>query len=143
MSDIINDIRTRAERLFQPGTARFYVPEFIGKQLRFDCDTGHLIEEDGTVEDASEEVVSRIQKWLIENPPLPTSLTPHEIGLLLTPAEEDLIEAKARRLARELFFAIEPIPYEKLAETMRQLSAVGLIAPERLKQILACQPVGE
>lgn len=51
--------------------------------------------------------------------------------------EEDLIDARARTVTRNLYTSIEPIPYEVFASGIRQLAKAGLISAERLPQILA------
>ena len=72
---------------------------------------------------------------------LPTELTPLQILDLLTDAEEDAIQANARKLSRELFSAIVPIPYERFAEGMRAIAAGKLLSADRLKKILDCEAV--
>jgi hypothetical protein len=98
-----------------------------------------LIVDDGqslSVRDATEQELQSLSAWLVDHPQHPQELTPIEMLDRFTDAEQDAIESNAKRLARRLFGAIEPISWEVFAASVEELRAGGLLTSEQAERVL-------
>ena len=128
---MIDQIRQLGRYGFRPGTEHIDVKGCIDAPawVRLNCESSppELVFEDPAthgleVRPATEAELNSIKDWLQANPPVPEYRTPAEVAHLLTAEEEDAIQANSRPLARELFYAIAPIPWPVVAAGMRQLN---------------------
>jgi hypothetical protein len=155
---MIEALRSLARPAFLPMTEQFDVSEWIAcdidgdgtvdkvrlnlevtpPHMVFECSAQAIIDGTGvTVRDATESELTAILQGLSANPPKPQSLTPLEVLARFTDAEQDLIDTHAKRLARRLFSAIEPISWTTFAGSVAELQAAGLITAEQVERILA------
>ena len=131
-----------AKPLFRPSTSIFDVGVYLSFDAMLDLEPAEPVLHVGSGKQwapraPTNEELAAILVGLQASPPKPPMLTPLEVIARFTDAEQDLIDTHAKRLARRLFAAIEPVSWATFAASVAELRTAELITAEQAERILA------